>query len=79
MSKVDKLIQKILEGRQTSYEDAERILLFLGFDLEICSSHHIFRKKGYKSNISIKKRSQLQKYQIKDLREALINHGYEQK
>ena len=38
MSKVDKLIQKILNGRQTSYEDAERILLFLGFSGSVYDS-----------------------------------------
>ena len=77
MSKLDKLIQKILEGRQTSYEDAERILLFLGFSVKISSSHHVFRKDEYKHVISLKRRSQLQKYQIKDLQEVLIDHGYE--
>lgn len=77
MSKIEKLIQKIFDGRQISYDDAERVLLFLGFELDICSSHHIFRKKGYQKNISIKKRSQLKKYQIKDVQEALINHDYE--
>jgi len=77
MSKFEKLIQKILTGGQISYTEAERILLSLGFTLEIMSSHHVFRKNGCTKNISIKKRSQLQSYQIKILREILNNHGYQ--
>ncbi len=47
MSSLEKLIKKVLSGSQVSYENAERILLFLGFSLTISSSHHIFRKSGY--------------------------------
>jgi len=78
MSKTEKLIAKILAGRSVSYDEAEKILLHLGFDLNIESSHHSFRKKGYYKVISIKKRSQLLQYQIKLLQEALIKHGYKE-
>ena len=76
MGKKEKLIQKILEGRDVSYDEAESLLLKLGFDIDIRGSHHIFRKKGYSTNISIKRRSQLLPYQINDLKEVLRNHGY---
>ena len=76
MSKLLKLIQKILDGRDVSYEEAEVLLLKMGFQLEIRGSHHIFRKKGYVKNISIKRRPQLLPYQLADLREVLRDHGY---
>ena len=76
MSTLDKLISKILSGRPVSYREAEKLLTKLGFELEICGSHHVFRKKGYRKNVSIKKRPQLLPYQIRDLKEVLIDHGY---
>ena len=73
---MQKLVQKILDGRDISYDEAEGLLLKMGFQLEIRGSHHIFRKKGYLRNISIKRRPQLLPYQIADLREVLRDHGY---
>jgi predicted RNA binding protein YcfA (HicA-like mRNA interferase family) len=74
VSKWKKLIQKISEERAISYEEAESVLLKLGFELEIRGSHHVFRKKGYERNISIKRRSRLLSYQIRDLKEVLRDH-----
>jgi hypothetical protein len=76
MSKLQKLIQKILEERDVSYEEAEKLLLKLGFDIDIRGSHHIFRKKGFPLNISLKRRSQLLPYQLRELKEVLRSHGY---
>lgn len=76
MSKLDKLIEKILNGKNVSYDDAENLLLHLGFQLKIRSSHHNFRKPQYHRTLSIKKRSQLLSYQIDDLKEVLKDHGY---
>jgi len=78
MSSIEKLILKILAGSFISYADAERLLLNLGYTLKIRGSHHGFRKLGY-SNIILKRRSQLLPYQIKELQEALIKHGYKEK
>jgi len=76
MTKTQKLAQKILDGRDVSYDEAEGLLLKLGFFLEVRGSHHVFRKKGYLRNVSIKRRSQLLPYQIADLKEVLRDHGY---
>jgi len=76
MSKWQKLVEKILEGRIVSYEEAEKLLFGLDFEVEIRGSHHVFRKKGYTKNVSIKRRSQLLAYQIRELKEVLIDHGY---
>ncbi len=76
MSKKEKLIQKILTGKNITYKDAENILLQLGFQLKMRGSHHNFRKTGYNKTISIKKRPQLLAYQVEDLKEVLKDHGY---
>lgn len=76
MSKFEKLIQKVFDGRNVSYEEAETILKKLGFDREVTGSHHIFRKKGYQRNVSLKKRAQLLNYQIKLIEEILKEHEY---
>lgn len=76
MTKAEKLIRKILLGNNISYKDAENLLLNLGFELKISSSHHIFRKKGYVKTVSIKKRAELLPYQINDLQGVLKDHGY---
>ncbi len=75
MTKRQKLIEKILAGKNVSYEDAEKILLNLGFALEIRGSHHIFRKDGYLKNISLKRRFQLLSYQVEMLKEVLNEIG----
>jgi predicted RNA binding protein YcfA (HicA-like mRNA interferase family) len=76
MSKLEKLIQKILSGKNVSYVDAEKMLEYLGFELNIRGSHHIFRKPGYARTVSIKKRPVLLEYQINHLLEVLKDHDY---
>lgn len=76
MSKLDKLILKILNGKNVSYQEAENFLIQLGFQLKIKGSHHIFRKPGYVKTLSIKRRKLLYDYQIDDLKEVLKDHGY---
>lgn len=76
MSKFEKLIQKILNGKNVSYQEAENLLFHLGFQLKIRGSHHNFRKPHYPRTLSIKRRSQLLDYQIDDLKEVLKDHGY---
>lgn len=76
MSKLEKLIAKIFAGQAVSYKEAESILLRLGFDVEVCGSHHVFRKRGYPRNVSIKRRPQLLPYQLRDLQEVLKDHDY---
>lgn len=71
MSQLFKLVRKVFSNSCISYIDAEKLF----FNLEIQSSHHIFRKEGCKA-VSIKRRPQLLAYQIKELKEALKKHGY---
>jgi predicted RNA binding protein YcfA (HicA-like mRNA interferase family) len=78
MNKIAKLKKKIYGASQISYDEAEKILMDLGFTLKIKGSHHIFTKQDYVRNISIKKRKQLLPYQIHDIRQVLKDHGYEE-
>ena len=73
-----KTIKKIMAGDPVSYKEAEKILFHLGFNMQISGSHHIFRKKKYTKNVSIKKRSKLLNYQVKLIREVLKDHGYKE-
>ena len=75
MSKLQKLIEKILEGRNVSYEEAERLLIQLGFKIRVKGSHHVFFKDNYLEHVSIKRRSQLLAYQIWELKEVWRDHG----
>ena len=77
MSKNEKLIQKIFARQQVSYQDAEKVLFALDYELKVKGSHHVFRKDGQK-HITLKRRSQLLAYQITDLQEALREHGYKE-
>jgi hypothetical protein len=76
MSKIEKLIQKILNGQSISYDEAKKLLIRLGFDLNVRGSHHVFRRNGYSKNISLKHRSELLAYQLEDLKEVLKDYGY---
>lgn len=76
MSKFEKLILKIQNGKNISYDEAETLLSMLGFTCKVKGSHHVFRKPSYLQTVSIKKRSQLLAYQIDDLKEVLKKHGY---
>ncbi len=74
MTKREKLIQKINDGIAISYDEAENLLLSLGFSVRSRGSHHIFYKDGYEKNISIKKRSELLPYQMRLMQEVLANY-----
>jgi hypothetical protein len=75
-SKREKLIQKIMTGKGVSYKEAETILLYLGFNVEVSGSYHVFRKKGYPKNVSLKIHVELKAYQIKLLQEVLEDYGH---
>lgn len=77
MSRTEKLIKKIFARQQVSFKEAEKILFELGYELKVTGSHHVFRKIGHK-HITLKLRPQLLPYQISDVQEALINHGYKE-
>ena len=71
MSKFEKLKQKIKNGQNISYEEAETCLLKLGFIVRVKGSHHVFSKDGYHKNISIKKCPRLLSYQMNLIAEVI--------
>lgn len=78
MSKFEKLKAKIFNGQSISYEEAESLLVRLGFIVDVKGSHHTFRKKGFSRNVSLKRRSQLLPYQMDLLREVLKENEHEE-
>lgn len=79
MSKRDKLIQQILNGNNISYEEAEKILIYLGYIAEAPnsgSSHITFRKDPLEKITLVLNRKELKPYQIKMLQDALRKAGF---
>lgn len=80
MTKKDKLIQKILKGNSViTIEEAEKTLLFLGYDAEqpaSGSSHITYRKQDCNSVTLVLTQKELKIYLIKKLQEALRKAGY---
>jgi len=80
MSKKDKIIQKILAGNSIiTIEEAEKILLILGYDAEqpaSGSSHITYRKRDCNSVTLVLTQKELKNYLTKKLQEALRKAGY---
>jgi predicted RNA binding protein YcfA (HicA-like mRNA interferase family) len=58
MGKFDRLLMQILSGSSDAsirFSDLCQLLLKLGFDERIRSSHHLFRKSGLEEKINIQK------------------------
>lgn len=77
MSKLEKLMARFFSDASLSYSDAEKILLYLGFSLKIKGSHHVFSKDNYPNNIALKRVKELLPYQVRDVKQVLLDHGYE--
>lgn len=73
MTQLQKLVRKIFTDSVIRYNEAEKILLHLGYRLRITSSHHIFKKDNAKQ-IVLKKRAELLEYQVIELRGAILNY-----
>lgn len=79
MTKRDKLIRAILEDKIISFEESDKILLFLGYipDTPSSGSSHITYRKDHLNKITlVKNRKELKPYQIKMIQEALRKAGY---
>lgn len=78
MSKHEKIIAKILEGKadaNISFDDLYNI--YLGFEVRVKGSHHIFRKAGIEEKINIQKEGVNAKpYQVKQVRKLLIKYQF---
>lgn len=79
MGKFEKIIFKLLSGSSDSnfkFEELRNILLALAFDERISGSHHIYKKKGCVGIINLQKdkNQEAKPYQVKQVREFLINN-----
>ena len=78
MGKHDKLLLQILQGRSDaniSFDDLRRLLLYLGFEERIRSSHHMFRKSGIEEKINLQREgSKAKVYQVRQVRNILLKY-----
>ena len=75
MSKRDKIIEKILNDKTISFEEAKGLLLHLGYIERSRGLHHSFSKID-QNTLTLTNKRELKKYQLRILREVLENHGY---
>ena len=83
MGKHEKLIYKILTGRQDAsiqFSEAVSLLKALGFTLRTKGSHHIFYQEGVEEIINIQPDgSKAKVYQIKQIRNLIVKYKLEEK
>jgi hypothetical protein len=78
MSKHDKLLLQILQGRSDaniSFDDLRRLLIYLGFEERIRSSHHMFRKSDVEEKVNLQREgSKAKVYQVRQVRIILLKY-----
>jgi len=78
MGKFEKLLLKLLRGTSDgnfSFDELRSLILTLGFDERISSSHHIYSKTGIDEIINIQpKQGKAKPYQVKQVRNLVINY-----
>ena len=83
MGRYEKLVQKILSGRQDTsvhFSEAVTLLQALGFSRRIRGSHHIFNREGVEELINIQPDGPRAKpYQVKQIRDLVIKYRLEVK
>ena len=79
MSKIKKIIEKILRGtadKNISFNDLCQILHHSGFEERIKGNHHIFFKEGIDEILNLQpKESKVKLYQAKQVRNVIIKYG----
>lgn len=78
MSKHDKLLLQILQGRSDAnipFDDLRRLLIHLGFEERIRGSHHMFRMSGVEEKINLQRDDgQAKVYQVRQVRNILLKY-----
>jgi predicted RNA binding protein YcfA (HicA-like mRNA interferase family) len=79
MSKIDKILLKILSGSSDNnieFDDLLKLLKILGFEIRIKVSHHILTKDNIVEIINIQpKDSKAKNYQVKQVREIIVKYN----
>jgi len=78
MSPDDKLLLQILRGSSDAnipFDELRRLLLRLGFEERVRSSHHIFRKQGVEERINLQRDgSHAKPYQVRQVRAIIVKY-----
>lgn len=79
MSKLKKLIDKILRGTSDAnidFEELRRLLLRLEFQERIRGDHHVFSKNGVEEivNLQPNRENKAKPYQVKQVRAIIIKY-----
>jgi len=78
MSRYDKLLFQILRGTadaNVAFEDLRGLLIKLGFEERIRSSHQMFRKTGVLEKINLQREGNKAKvYQVRQVRAVLLKY-----
>ena len=79
MGKLEKLRQKILDGKSDAninFEDLRNFLLDLGFEERIKGSHHTYRKDGIAEKPNLQRDCNKGKsYQVRQVRQILKKYN----
>jgi len=78
MSKLKKIFDQILEGRSDAniaFNDLCNLMTFLGFDVRIKGSHHVFRRNDVEEKINLQKDGNKAKpYQVQQVRKIILKY-----
>lgn len=73
-----KTLQKVLSGKSDAnirFKDLRQLLIYLGFDERVRSSHHIFRKAGVVDKINLQSDgSKAKTYQVRQVRKTILKY-----
>ncbi len=79
MTKADKLLRKILQGRSDaniSFDELRSLLKGLGFEERIRGSHHIFRCGNVEERLNLQRDGVNAKpYQVRQVRSVILRYG----
>jgi predicted RNA binding protein YcfA (HicA-like mRNA interferase family) len=81
MGRFEKLIQKVLSGRQDSninFSEIVSLMRSLGFTMRLRGSHHIFFREDIEEIINVQPDgSKAKAYQVKQIRDILVKYKLE--
>lgn len=78
MGKYEKLLTRILRGTSDAhiaFDDLCQLMLHLGFEERVRSSHHIFRKSGIEEKVNLQEDgNQAKPYQVRQVRQLIVKY-----
>ena len=77
-----RLLERILSGRSDAnipFQQTRTLLLFLGFEVRVKGSHHVFLRAGIERRINLQptREGTLKPYQVRQMRETLLEYREE--